>query len=158
MTVAKPFGFNTITESQIARFWRKVNIGSPDKCWPWIGALAGFKGHQPYIQFGGRTLIATRLGWFIVHKSDPFPLFVLHRCDNTICCNPAHWFLGTNRDNMIDKAKKGRSGWKLTAGNVLEIRKQIALGCTNVSIGAEFGVDHQTISRIRRGKLRQYTR
>ena len=43
-------------------------------------------------------------------------LHVLHKCDNRKCCNPSHLFVGTNADNVADKVKKGRVGWKAHHG------------------------------------------
>jgi hypothetical protein len=88
---------------------------------------------------------------------------VCHRCDNPPCCNPDHLWLGTNADNVADKMAKGRqpvqdqrgernTAAKLTAADVEKIRGMIRAGMTNIAIAARFGVTHQLISRIRRGK------
>ena len=34
---------------------------------------------------------------------------VLHRCDNPLCCNPDHLFIGTVVDNARDRDCKGRN-------------------------------------------------
>ena len=34
---------------------------------------------------------------------------VLHRCDTPACINPKHLFIGSQRDNMLDCIRKGRS-------------------------------------------------
>lgn len=41
----------------------------------------------------------------------PIPpgMFVCHRCDTPLCINPAHLFLGSNRENLRDAASKGRN-------------------------------------------------
>lgn len=80
---------------------------SPDGCWYWIGPV-GIRGYGRF-SFDGKNRIAHRVS-YILHKGDPGKLLVCHSCDNTLCVNPGHLFLGTNKDNMVDMVKKGRSG------------------------------------------------
>lgn len=95
--------------------WSKVDKRGEDDCWPW----KGFTNYQGY----GRTWINDK-GYYahrvIFDLANPGLIelkapkrgesgFVLHRCDNPICCNPKHLFVGTHDDNMKDKVAKGRS-------------------------------------------------
>lgn len=81
--------------------------------------------------------------------------WVLHRCDNPPCCNPAHLFLGTPRDNAVDMIAKGRradtrgenhGSAKLTAAQVLEIR---ASKLSSNIIADQYGVSGRLIRVIR---------
>ena len=92
------------------RFWAKVDKRGPDKCWPWTGARNNREygqicigGHQ------GRLLLAHRVSWELAHGSIPKGMCVLHRCDNPLCVNPCHLFLGTHRENMEDSVRRWTS-------------------------------------------------
>lgn len=103
------------------RFWAKVDqSGGDDACWPWVGAI-----HRPspkahgkggYGKFGAgasredrRTVYAHRLAWELANDREiPAGMLACHRCDNPPCCNPAHIFIGTPKENLQDMSRKGR--------------------------------------------------
>lgn len=156
-----------------ARFWSLVDRS--ESCW----VFKGRKDDKGYgrIGFMGRSnLGAHRISWMLTNGDVPIGNCVLHRCDNPPCCNPDHLFIGTNRDNVVDRQTKGRSKnlftsradhpavlrsgqrhWraKLTDIQVLEIRRLRSVGFTHSNIAEQFGVNPATISRIARGIWRQ---
>lgn len=89
------------------RFWSKVDVRGPDDCWEWQGQKN--RGGYGVNYRVGACRMAHRQAWEMFTRSKvPDGQFVLHRCDNRPCCNPAHHFLGTKTDNAIDMYRKGR--------------------------------------------------
>lgn len=89
------------------QFWMRVAIAEPKDCWPWTGTLKE-KGYG-MAWYAGRSHHAHRLAWQLANRQAiPAGLQVCHACDNPPCCNPAHLWIGTNRDNTLDSVAKGR--------------------------------------------------
>jgi hypothetical protein len=147
-----------------SRFWTKV--AKPlqwDACWPWTGAKRDAK---QYGNFKLRSYVnarASRVAYALYYNHSPGLLLVCHHCDNPNCVNPSHLFLGTVQDNSDDMVRKGRSprrdqrgelngAAKLTALQAAKVKDLIRAGMTNTAIADRFGVTHQLISRIRRGR------
>lgn len=56
----------------------------------------------------GVKMTTHRIAWIIDNGPIPDGLFVLHRCDNRICVDSSHMFLGTQKQNVHDCMAKGR--------------------------------------------------
>lgn len=88
------------------RFWDKVEKNSINECWIWKGAVShgyGVAWHN------GKLIRAHRLSYEINFGNIPPKLLVLHKCDNPVCVNPQHLWLGNQQDNMNDMKNKRRS-------------------------------------------------
>jgi len=94
---------------QKSRFWSHVDKSAgPDGCWIWTGALST-EGYGRVYWEKTRYNIAHRVAYQIAFDDIPEKMLVLHKCDNTLCVNPSHLFLGTHQDNMNDMKAKGRA-------------------------------------------------
>lgn len=149
-------------------FWTRVNVGNPDQCWEWKGAKTS-SGYGN-LSWHGLHVQAHRVAYFLTNGgiglltnfrcegvAKRYRRFVLHRCDNRLCCNPSHLFLGSMRANQLDAYSKGRkvqprsnhANAKLTATQVQEIRGRYDRGeALQVALSEEFGVSQRTISLI----------
>lgn len=130
----------------------------PEACWPWTGCTSR-PGNYGVFKFKGPRLRAHRVAYELARGPVPDGLFVLHRCDNPPCCNPAHLFLGTNTENTADRNAKGRTArgtrsacHRLTDSAVGEIRQRSAGGESRASLARAFGVDESTIRGVVNGK------
>lgn len=79
---------------------------SIDGCWYWTGSPNG-SGYGS-LEINYKSERAHRLSFKLFKGHIPEGLHVCHTCDNRICVNPDHLWLGTRQDNMDDMRRKGR--------------------------------------------------
>ncbi len=143
------------------RFWKLVNKSGPDECWDWLGQVNNI-GYGRFKVGPSKTRKLThRFAYELAYGPIPTGAHhgttcVCHKCDNRLCCNPSHLFLGTMADNHRDRDAKERqprgetNGWhKLTEEDVLAIRKEYIPGVvTQTELARKFGVVTSCISTI----------
>lgn len=146
--------------------YANLDFNAPEGCWNWTGD----KNDRGYGTFRNRIMgeymgfkkatAASRASWVIHFGLIPTTDWVLHKCDNAACCNPAHLYVGTpqqNVDDMVSRERNSRGedrpAAKLTEAQVREIRalrgKRGDKGRMKVKALAErFGVSGGTIQKI----------
>jgi hypothetical protein len=75
-------------------------------CWIWTDQCH-YSGYG-HFRLKNKTIRAHRMSWMIYKGEIPSNLIVCHKCDIKCCVNPDHLFLGSFKDNMVDKVNKKR--------------------------------------------------
>src|SRR5262245_35578854 len=81
-------------------FWARVDIGDPSECWEWTA----YRNPRGYGQVGwmGKIRLTHRIAMGLTDGIWDSNVPVCHHCDNPPCCNPAHLWRGTHRQNQLD--------------------------------------------------------
>lgn len=148
------------------RLMSKVSINPTLGCWDWIGAR-GRDGYGILRVQKNKTQRAHRISFEVHIGPIPDGMCICHKCDNPLCINPEHLFLGTNAENTHDRTAKGRSARQYGASNgsvkiaddaVAAIRAAEKRWGVNTRLAAQYGVSKTLVSLIRAGKRRSPVR
>lgn len=164
--MSRPHGRPAHNRQTPSKFWARVQIGAENKCWPWLGATNS-TGYGS-VGWDGEIYTTHRIAaWLVGMIFDPraprrdAATHVLHTCDNRICCNPNHFFLGTYADNNTDAYKKKRHPVyrgsahiraKFSAIVVQEIRARYAQLRSYAAVAREYDAHESTIANIIKGR------
>jgi hypothetical protein len=109
--------------------------------------MVSFRGHDCQVH----RLVAALLIGDVANK------FVCHMCDSPACCNPSHLYLGTGRENNLDRHARGHIMPRiLTDEDVASIREQCAAGVTVKSLSRTFCVSPATVHRAATGLTHEH--
>lgn len=162
------------------RFWTKIDQNGPvmpgmsTSCWTWMGAKD--TGGYGNFNLGMRFVKAHSFAFTQKNGALPEGKFVLHTCDNPSCCNPAHLYAGTKKDNAQDRERRQRGNHavgqrhgcvthpglhrgerngraKMTEDTVRDLRRRHREGERAASLARAYGLTKTTVSGILRGKL-----
>lgn len=75
-------------------------------CWLWLGSTND--GGYGKFKVDGRTIRTHRFSYQHYKGKIPRGKLVCHSCDVPLCCNPAHLWLGTPKENSEDMCAKDR--------------------------------------------------
>lgn len=71
-----------------------------DNCWNWTASTNGKRNYGTMF-YEGRSQLAHRISYKLYKGEIPAGLTIDHLCNNTLCVNPDHLALATQKDNNL---------------------------------------------------------
>lgn len=131
---------NTITD-----VFKHIDMGEDDDCWEWKGKTNAKDG-RPYFTVEGKRRPSYAVALEAFTGEEQGDRYVLHQCDNPICCNPHHLRWGTHQENMNEMKDRERHGIPKTVQRA--IKKLHSEGRTHKDIADLYGLDRSTITKF----------
>jgi hypothetical protein len=106
-------GNQHIRANVLERLWQRSHGDRDDECWEAEFTPNSHGGHCQIRLDDTTKAYIHKVAWE-AHHAEPVPdgMSVLHHCDNPICFNPAHLYVGTHQDNIDDRVERGRGHTK----------------------------------------------
>lgn len=138
-------------------FFRNISKGiHPNGCWVYSKGKRYAK-----ICVNGKTISVHRYSYELYKGQIPDNMVVCHKCDNKLCVNPGHLFIGTQKDNIQDMLSKKRGnhakGSKhhrttLTEKQIAHIKKRIISGEKIHNLKDEYNVSREMLYQMKAGR------
>lgn len=130
-------------------------------CWIWNKTLQR-NGYGRFSVAKNKQRLAHRLAYEMFCGEIPEGMNVCHTCDVRACVNPAHFFLGSQKDNIQDAKRKCRlrggrlrgedhPAAKLRSSDVVAIRQLCASGISRAECARRYDVSWNLIALIVQG-------
>lgn len=143
------------------RFERYVSPEPNSGCWLWTGACIN-TGYGVFnigraVDGDKRNVLAHRMALSLSGTVVPDDKCVLHKCDNKVCVNPDHLYVGTVKDNSRDAVERGRHGGRPMPGTEnprAKITADMALAIYSSADSLSVLAERYGISRTQAGHIK----
>lgn len=148
-------------QNQSDRFWSKVDKSGD--CWEWAAGTWRSRSQSKYGQFtitGGKKIGAHRYAYQERHGVIPDGMQVDHRCHNTLCVNPSHLRLVTNKQNHENRSgptSKNTSGELGVSWNKGKKKWVASVGHHGKLWSRHFATYDEAVEAVRRKRIELFT-
>lgn len=141
-------------------FVKYVSAPNDSGCTEWTG-LQDKDGYGLFA-YEGVMHRAHRVALRLSGVEVPKVMMVCHRCDNPLCVNPDHLYVGTGKDNMRDAKERNRlrigSQNHFAKLNEDTVREILGSATPTTALARKYGVSHGAIHLIRARKTWKHVR
>jgi hypothetical protein len=132
-------------------------VKKTDSCWLWsAGTVQGYGAF-----WDGKMMARANRVSYSLFVGPVEGEFALHKCNNRLCVNPAHLYLGDHAQNMKDMASSGVKKGEKNQRAVLKENQVRLIRESNekqIAMARAFGVSPQAVNSIKKGRTWSWLR